>query len=285
MKIIVSGSKGAIGSNLVPHLWDKGHSVYETTTDITDFVNLEKEVAPYLETADTWINLAALVNTITCDAAGRHSFDANVKGEYNVAVLSKNAAIHHCYFSTTAIYKPNVPIFEDQTKDPQTLYGFTKYLGELTAEFVFKDRRQDLLIVRPCFAFGGDSDHSIGSKLIESAYLSNGQPLVVQLDPENMKDYMAIENLSDAIEKLIAKRSSGDYNISFGKPIKFGEMVKIAEKIVGRKPNVYYMPERDYMKNHVVDNTKVFIATGWKPTVTVEQQMRKILEKIIKKYE
>ena len=55
--------------------------------------------------------------------------------------------------------------------------------------------------------------------------------------------------------------------------------MKIAEDVCGKKPNVYYLPERDYMKNHVVDNTKITKATGWKPTVTVKEGMEIIYKR------
>ena len=276
MKIIITGSKGSIGSNLVPYLIKKGHEVHESNSDITNFADLRKDFE-FFKDADWCVNLAALVNTVTCDNAGRYSFDVNVKGAYNVATLSKEFKVKHCFFSTTAIYEPNVLIKEETIKNPQTLYGFTKYLGEQAVEFVFKKEKENLLVVRPCFIFGGKNDHSIGSKIISTSY--NNIPLVIHINPEYEKDYMYVGNFVEAIEALLLKNIHGDFNISYGKPIKFKELVKKVKKL-GLKPIIYYIPELDYMKKHCVDNSKLKKAINWKPKITLEEGLKKVLLKI-----
>lgn len=279
-KILLTGSKGIIGSNILPYLKTKGHNVISIDSDIRDYNTLRSEILKHKD-ADWLIHLGAIVSTISCDLAGRHSFDVNVTGTYNVAELCKEFGIKFCYFSTTAIYKPGQnPILEESIKEPQTLYGFTKYLGEITAQFVFKDKQNDLLVVRPCFAFGGNNDRSIGSLLVESAY--KNKPLNVQLDPKNKKDYLWIEELSSAIELLLKNNNSGDYNISYGKPVDFQELVDKTTEIVGNKPFLYFREELDYMKDHCVDNSKVKTVIDWKPNITVENGMKIILEKLKK---
>jgi len=280
MKILITGSKGAIGSYLTPYL-KKKYEVIEIISDISNYSDLKSKIEKHKE-ADWIINLAALVNTITCDIAGRYAFDVNVKGAYNVAIISKEFKIKHCFFSTTAIYKPNILIKEESEKNPQTLYGFTKYLGEKTVEFVYKDQKENLLIIRPCFIFGGKNDHSIGSLIVKSAIKQI--PLVILLDPENKKDYMHITNFSEAIYKLIEKDASGDYNISYGKPIKFKELVDKVKKM-NLNPIIYYRPEEDYMKNHIVDNSKLKNIINWNPTITLDDGLKEVFKNITKKHE
>lgn len=279
MNILITGASGSIGTNLIPYLRETGHSVIAIKSDIRDYISLRAEMIFYRNSNVNWVvHLAATVNTITCDLAGRHSYDVNVTGTYNVAELTKELGAKYCYFSTTAIYKPGIePILETSEKNPATLYGFTKYLGEQTSVFSYKDDMDKLLIIRPCFAFGGINDHSIGSRLISSGL--TGEPLHVQLDPEKKKDYMHVLNLSEAIEKLLNKNIVGDYNISYGKPILFKELVEKVEQM-GLKPRVYYRPELDYMGNHVVDNNKLKTVIDWSPSITLDEGLKKVHEKL-----
>ncbi len=279
MKIAITGSRGIIGSNLVPYLESKGHEVVRILSDIRDYAAVREEISSH-QNIDWLVHLAAIVSTISCDLAGRHTFDVNVKGTYNVADLCREKKIKFCYFSTTAIYKPGQnPILEESIKEPQTLYGYTKYLGELTAQQVFKHNPENLLVLRPCFAFGGNNDRSIGSLVIRSGILN--EPLNVQLDPEKLKDYMHVDNLSEAVEMLLTRNIVGEYNISYGEPIKFGELVAKVEAM-GLKPFIYYRPELDYMGDHVVDNTKLKSVIDWKPSITVEEGLKKVFEKLNK---
>ena len=277
-KIAITGSRGIIGSNLVPYLESKGHEVVPILSDIRDYAALKEEISSQ-NNIDWLVHLAAIVSTISCDLAGRHSFDVNVKGTYNVAELCKEYKIKFCYFSTTAIYKPGQnPIVEESIKEPQTLYGYTKYLGELTAQHIFKNSPENLLVLRPCFAFGGNNDRSIGSLLVKSAY--KNEPLNVQLDPQHMKDYLWIGELSFAIELLLKNNHSGDYNISYGKPVKFQELIDSVTDIVGNKPFLYLREELDYMGNHCVDNSKLKKVIEWSPTLSVKDGIKIILEKL-----
>jgi len=280
MKILVTGAHGIVGSNLVPYLKNKKHTVVEIESDIRDYCALRKEIEKHND-ADWMVHLAAIVSTISCDLAGRHAMDVNVTGTYNAASISKEFGIKFCYFSTTAIYKPGVePILEESPKEPETLYGYTKYLGEITSQHVFKNKPYSLLVLRPCFAFGGNNDRSIGYLVVQSAY--KNEPINVQLDPEKMKDYMYIDNLSEAVEKSLVADLWGDYNISYGKPVKFGDLVKIVEDDLKMKPFIYYRPELDYMANHVVDNSKFKTAVKWSPTISLKDGLKLVLKKIIK---
>lgn len=276
-KILLTGSKGIIGSNILPYLKSMGHEVISIDSDIRDYDVLRLEILKHKD-ADWLIHLGAIVSSIACDLAGRHTFDVNVTGTYNVAELCKEFGIKFCYFSTTAIYKPGIePIFEESEKEPQTLYGYTKYLGELTSQFVFKKEPQNLLLLRPCFAFGGNNDRSIGYLVVKSGIFH--EPLNVQLDPENLKDYMHVDNLSEAVEMLLSKDITGEYNISYGEPVRFGELVRKVEEM-GIKPILYYRNELDYMKNHVVSNKKLKSVIDWKPTITLKEGLKKVFEKI-----
>lgn len=273
MKILVLGSKGSIGTNLVPFLKTKKHEVVEIISDIRNYMELKKEMLQH-EDASWVVQLAAVVNSTTCDLAGRHAYEVNVTGTHNVAEITKLIKAKYCYFSTTAIYRPGVePIMEDSPKDPATLYGFTKYLGEQTAEFLYKNDKDKLLILRPCFAFGGVNDHSIGSRLIRSGLYN--EPLNVQLDPEKEKDYMHVENLSEAIEELLINNIVGDYNISYGTPIKFKELLKKVEDF-GIKPIVYFRPELDYMGNHIVNNDKIKSVIDWSPSIDLNEGLKRV---------
>lgn len=273
MKIFIFGSTGAIGSNLTPWL-SKNHDVVQMKSDVRNLEEIRSELGSNGK-PDWIVNLAGIVNTDLCNLAKRHAYDVNVKGAENIAFLAKRYEISLCHFSTTAFYKPTDLVRENSEVEPQTWYGTTKYLGELAVRKVYPES----LIIRPCFAFGGANDRSLGSRLIYSAYYH--EPIVVQLNPIYKKDYMHVLNLCDAIEKVLLTGYKGDVNISIGNPIPFGEVVETAKKIVGKDPFIYWVHEDDYMKDHIIDNTKFkSIVKDWEPTISLEEGMRIVYEKI-----
>lgn len=230
---------------------------------------------------DIIIHVAGMVDTKLCEQRPEQASKSNVYGSWVVANIAKKYNCKLVYFSTTAIYDTNkysisYPIVEDSPKNPQTLYGITKYSGEMICNRVMDAK--DLLIVRPCFMFGGKIDHhSAVSKAVRSALFENEYDIF--LDPDLLKDFMHVDDGVAAIKHLLYNNCYGDYNISRGGPIQFKEYVSMVEEITGKNVKFTYFPEADYLHNHIVLNGKLR-ATGWKPKISIEDGIKMIIEDI-----
>jgi dTDP-4-dehydrorhamnose reductase len=274
-KILIVGSRGGIGSDLVDLLISKKESFYETVSDITDKEAITNEILR--EKPDIIIHLAAMVGTIDCEGVPRQAIKTNVEGTLNIVEAAKKIHAKLVYFSTTAIYKPGTLIInEDSPIEPQTIYGKTKYWGEEIAKLYMP--KNDLLIIRPCFGFGGRTDVSMLGALIRSHF--TGKYTYLLLDLENYKDYTYVRNITNYLYVLMEKNLFGDdFNISQGEAKKYKDVLRALHErnII---PFFYNYPEYDYMGSHIVSNNKIIEKTNVKPLYSFE----KGLDILIKEY-
>lgn len=192
----------------------KSHQSFKVRQPELDFTDREllfsQEMKKIWELTDIIIHSGAFVGTDFCNAFPNEAIKVNVEGTKNIVDICNSFNIKLIYFSTTAIYdvkKYNQYklITEDTDKNPQTLYGITKYAGEQIVEKLCKT---DKLIIRPVFGFGNFPEdlHSALTKLIYIKYqnlLNNDLKLKILLNKNIEKTYTRVENLANIVFEII----------------------------------------------------------------------------------
>lgn len=125
MKILITGAKGYVGSQLAPLLRRK-HEVIETTEDVTDIEKLR----PYFRNIDVVIHLAI---------SKKEMRRVVVDGTKNVATLCLEYNCKLINFST-----------ESATTDPTSLYGSSKLEAERYLEDNVNQFGLKAVSIRPC---------------------------------------------------------------------------------------------------------------------------------------
>jgi len=151
MKIVVTGSTGKVGANLVKRLCRNGHDVTaclplkdkteakldgmmvrKARVDILDAAGMNE----ILKDSDIVIHTAAVHEGSLSKIPDHHFFDINVQGMFNVLEGIRTSGKHTqlICLSSSAVYdvftSTRLPIKENHDRRPITLYGMTKILVE-----------------------------------------------------------------------------------------------------------------------------------------------------------
>lgn len=167
MRVLVIGSEGTIGTQLVPYLKEEGFSVKRADrirmraddyimVDITHYETLEPAFDP---TPDIVIHLAGEVSRETSEHWPNIAIESNVIGTMNVIRLCLRNNARLVFAGTSeeygASYFDGIPVSEEtQPRQQQGIYGLTKWMAEEIIEYCH--RRYDLhaIIVRLFMCYG-----------------------------------------------------------------------------------------------------------------------------------
>ncbi|HKL30330.1 MAG TPA: NAD-dependent epimerase/dehydratase family protein [Natrialbaceae archaeon] len=162
-KILVTGATGQIGSELTPALREKyGHDAVIASDiqqpeelddpfvelDVTDREAIEEVVEEH--DVDTIFHLAAILSAKGEENPGL-AWDVNVNGLYNVFEVGREYDVEKIVTpSSIAVYGSTTPDnpSEETVLIPNTMYGISKVLTELLAEYYYENYDLDIRGVR-----------------------------------------------------------------------------------------------------------------------------------------
>jgi len=240
--------------------------------DVTDTKVLDK-IKDRLTEDDIIIHTAAYVNTDKCDDFSYEAVNSNIISTQNLINLANSTGCKLIYFSTTAVFNPdeymknNGRFDETASIDPKTLYGLSKYSGELAVKQAMKS--DNMIVMKPVFIYGDApfDNSSMIRKICEKVYcgknnipytlspLNKNGKLDVLLDHKIDKDYMRYEYFADMfLQILLMDNGWGkDFIISKDRPMAFENYLHLIGDITGCKDlreHINSKPEGDYLARH-----------------------------------
>lgn len=186
----------------------KTHQSFKVRKPEIDFLNRDflLNYTDLWEQVDLIIHSGAFVGTDYCGSNPALAIRTNVEGTQNIVEICNKFHIPLIYLSTTAILNPlcysnSNPMSEYTPINPKTLYGITKYAGELIVKNTCNTPR---IVLRPVFGFGNYPDdlHSALTKVIYVLYrniIGKDTNLTVLLDKLIPKSYTRVENIANCV--------------------------------------------------------------------------------------
>ena len=144
MNVLVTGAAGRVGRMLVRKLQEVGHTVrgfdvvqappvYEPDEMIVGSLLNPVDVRQAVDGVEAVAHLAALMSWKAEDH--ERMFDLNVRGTFNLLEAAQSKPISRFLYASTGEVYPEVnpaylPIDEEHPKQPTSVYGVTKLMGE-----------------------------------------------------------------------------------------------------------------------------------------------------------
>ena len=269
--VLVAGGAGYIGSHTCKALALAGYTPvtidnlstgYEAAVqwgplvraDLRDKDAVAETVRRYGIRSCIHFAAASLVGESMTDPA--KYYDNNVvAGLALIDALVDNGVEHIVFSSTAATYGiPSVDLIsETQPTLPINPYGATKLAFEGVLKWMAEAKGFTYVILRYFNAAGADPDGEIGEShepethlipLICKAAMGNGCPLTVfgtdypTKDGSAIRDYIHVNDLASAhiaaLERLQAGGDSQIYNLGTGEGVTVLEVMRAAERVLGR---------------------------------------------------
>jgi dTDP-4-dehydrorhamnose reductase len=164
MKIVVIGSNGQLGTDLMKVLHD-AHEVVGLTHQNIEVSDRNCCLGLKDYDPDIIINTAAFHKVDQCEEEPLKAFSVNAIGARNVATISKDAEAAAVFISTDYVFdgSKNRPYTENDLPNPINTYGISKLAGEL-----FTMRNPKHYIIRVASLFGAAGASGKGGNFVET---------------------------------------------------------------------------------------------------------------------
>lgn len=164
MKIIVTGVKGQLGHDVVNELISRGYkNIIGIDIEDLDITNEEK-VSQFFESniPEVIIHCAAYTAVDKAEENSTLCFNVNVKGTENLVKQAIKYNSKFLYISTDYVFdgEKNSPYEITDLPNPKSIYGNSKYLGEL--ETIKYNKH---FIVRTSWVFGKNGSNFVKTML------------------------------------------------------------------------------------------------------------------------
>ncbi|HXN18077.1 MAG TPA: SDR family oxidoreductase [Candidatus Binatus sp.] len=304
MRYLVTGGAGFIGSNIVDELVRRGHKVVvlddlsagkeSNLADVRSKIDLRvgsitdlAAIQSACNGADYVIHLAARTSVPRSVQDPMGTNFVNIDGTLKVLVAARDAKVRRIVFAaSSSAYgeTPTLPKAETMPADPISPYGITKYVGELYARVFGRVYGLENACVRYFNVFGPRQDPSSQYSGVLSRFmlaLIEGQQPVVFGDGEQSRDFTFIENIVDeTLRACEAQGASGMvFNGGTGARITLNQVLKLLEKISGKKMQAKYEPPRTGdIRDSQADMSLAQKVLGYKALVHFEEGLQRTWE-------
>ena len=208
MRIIVTGARGMLGTDLVCVLEEKDHEVFATDIeelDITQFDSLEKmsrDVSP-----DVIVNCAAYTDVDKAEEEPEKAFLFNGIGARNLALVCRDLDIDLCHISTDYVFDGTKegPYTPDDLANPINTYGKSKLAGEKYIQEIWNK----FYIIRTSWLYGKYGKNFVYT-ILNSAKKQNELKVV----DDQIGSPTWTVTLSRVIAKLIQTKKYAIYHVT-----------------------------------------------------------------------
>jgi GDP-4-dehydro-6-deoxy-D-mannose reductase len=273
--VLVTGPVGFVGGHLRAELGERFLAFGGDVRDREALREAMRAVRP-----DAVVHLAAESSVAASWQDGLGTFRVNVEGTVNVleSVGAEAPAARVLFASTAEVYgnAPQSPTPEDEPVRPLSPYAASKAAAELACT----SSGLDVVVVRAANQEGPGRDErfAVGSWTRQLARLEaegGGSLLVGDLSAE--RDLVDVRDACRAYRLLLDRTvPAGTYNLGSGRTVTMAQALELLVGLV----RVPVRVERDEARVRpaeiprlAVDPSRLQAATGWEPTIPLEQTL------------
>lgn len=281
MRVLFLGGAGFIGSNLIKSILHRGCNNVDIFVLEPSFSNVsrleglnvqifrgELSDIDFIRTIIETKKIEIVVHLVATLIPGS-AYD-DYKREYQNVIFPTIELMQICaqrqvkfvYFSSGGTVYGNraelKPFVETDAMAPISYYGWSKQMMENSIHYVHRTTGLKYLILRPSNPYGHGQNIHARQGLIAVALgkILAGESITVWGDGSNIRDYIYIDDLAEAVVQLLEKDVyNTTVNIGSGEGASINDIIHILRDVVDEEVKVDYKPARSVDVSHMILDT------------------------------
>jgi UDP-glucose 4-epimerase len=262
--ILIAGKNSYVGEFLRDHFAAQGAHVSAIGSSDCNFLDAG-QVQEFFKTLSgeplTIVFLAVVNKNI------RNSYSAfleNVQMAWNLVSNLGDVNVESLiYFSSVDVYgrSPSLPMSETTPLDPDTWYGLSKSTSEWIVRKESPSNCATCILRLPGIFGRSQADRSVIGRLISS--IRQEGKAYIEGDGAVLRDYVFAPDLCRVVERLIARKTSGTFNLATGTSVPLRDILATIRETLGIDFEVVHLPanvERNF--DMCYDTVKLSAALG-----------------------
>jgi UDP-glucose 4-epimerase len=271
--------------SIVDNLWDRGGGKLENVNPKATFYKVdirEPALADVFqkEQPEVICHLAAQHSVKISTEDPVHDATVNILGLINLLQNATRFGVRKVIFSSSGATYGTVekmPVDEDTTRQPESPYGTTKMASEYYLRFWKNMHGLDFTILRYGNVYGPRQDPlgEAGVIAIFSRQILLKEPVRIDWDGEQQKDYVYVGDVARANLSAITAGNGEAYCIAYGKGTSVNAIYQSLVNEIGHEVEIRRAPKRpgDIYLTYF-DCSKAQRELGWKTEVGFEEGLR-----------
>ena len=279
MKILITGSNGMLGHDLI-NVLDEKHDLILTTSKTLDITD-KRQTIDYIcnEKPDIVINSAAYTDVDGCEENQELAYNVNGEGVRNLALACREIDSSLVHISTDYVFDGSAtePIREDGEIGPISVYGKSKLEGEEAIQEIL----DKYFIVRTAWLYGING-RNFPWTMLELA--QNHSEITVVYDEVGSPTYTA--DLAEGISRLIETDYYGIYHLTNSGSCSWCEFARYIFEVSGKDVKVIPVTASEFARpaprpSYSVLENRNWIEKGFEPLRDYQDAIKEYIELII----
>ncbi len=309
MKIGITGASGFLGSYLLRYLVNlKKYRLYALTRTVSSEkinnddnvvwikgdLNSPQDCLDFVQNLDLIIHLAHTNSPLTSNRDISSDALLNLIPTLNLLQAIRDCkTIPHLIYASSggAVYKPcNIrkPFKESDSCEPSSSYGIQK----ITVEQYLRMGSEQGWLSATSLRIGNPYGILLPSQRMQGLIgvvlnqLLHQQPVKIYGDPNNVRDYIHLEDMCRIVELVINQPSTFEiYNVGSGQGYSVSQILDLIEKFTGllmvKEIGQTTGGTKQLPSWTVLDITKAYQNLAWQPIIEFEQGLKTLCEQTL----